>query len=699
MLIGKKPARLLAIALTLCFGGSIVRGASDEIAPPDFAWWREARFGMFVHWGLYSEAGSVWNGHFLPGWSEWMLNRKKIPPAEYHAELTPRFDPVDFDADVWVRTAKDAGMKYIVITTKHHEGFSLWPSAVTDQDIAATKFGKPKTDGGRGRDPIRELADACQRHGLKLGFYYSLLDWSNPDYLPRREWDTRPTAGADYARYAQFMRAQVKELLDGRYGKIAVLWGDGDWEHGAREHTSDEIVAMARALQPGILVNDRWAQSGDYATPENKIPDAGLDRPWETCMTLNGSWGYARDDHDFKSAAVVLQNLADIVSKGGNYLLNIGPDGRGRIDPESLAVLASIGQWMHTHSSAIYGNGRALLSVPEWGRWTLALTSDGSAAINAHLFSAPKSGVLRLDGVIDDPTRVRVLGGEFESPTFRRKGPDLIVDLSPAAIEMIAKSSPHPVIAFDFASQPKILAAPTIVGDERLFVGSMIVRFFPPPLGATIHVTTDGSQPTAHTPAITPNAQGEYAIAIDHTATVRARTSWQNNMSNGETTINFSRSELSPAQTCGDRVGLDARVIVGEFETVPASTTFDSSKQSNTVESVTIPRGVPADRFAVQLRGMIDAPSSGVYRFEIASDDGSELWIDGIRVIDHGGLHGATPKIGDVALAAGCHEIDVRMFESVGSESLTLRWRPPSITKFAQIPEQSLHRRLNLKSE
>ena len=689
MRIRKLLVQFFSLALTTSAITSNTPCTADEIAPPDFAWWREARFGMFVHWGLYSEAGSVWKERFLPGWSEWMLNRKKIPPEEYYAELMPRFDPADFDANAWVLAAKNAGMKYIVITTKHHEGFANWPSAVSDRDIAATKFGKPISEGGRGRDPLRELADACERHGMKLGFYYSLLDWAHPDYLPRRDWDVRPIDGAEYARYAQFMRAQVKELLDGRYGKIAVLWGDGDWEHGAREHTSDEIVAMARALQPGILVNNRWALPGDYATPENSIPDAMLDRPWETCMTLNGSWGYARDDHDFKTAPVVLQNLADIVSKGGNYLLNIGPDGRGRIDPESLAVLAEIGQWMRTHSTSIYRNGHTPLPIPEWGRWTMGTNQDGSTTINAHIFSPPKSGLIRLDGVIDNPTAVRVLGGEFAAPTFRREGPDLVANLDPAVQEAISKTSAHSVVAIDFTTPPRILTAPVIVGDDRMFVGTTTVRFAPPPTGATIHVTTDGSQPNANTLALTSNPQGEFAIVLDRTSTLRARTSWQGNMSNAETTLTFVRSELLPAKKCGDTIGLDARAIAGTFEIVPANDAFENATQKSVIQSVAIPVGVPADRYAIQLRGMIDVPASGVYRFEIASDDGSELWIDGVRVIDNGGLHGAVPKVGDVALAIGCHDLDVRMFESVGSEALALRWRLPMTTQFAEIPMEA----------
>ena len=690
---------LRRLAFVVCaFGLAIAPVRAGDPAPPDFGWWREARFGMFIHWGLYAEAAGVWKGKFFPGWSEWMLNRLKIPPAVYYETLMPRFDPSEFDADAWVQLAKEAGMKYIVITTKHHEGFANFPSGAGDRDVAATKFGRPEADGGRGRDPLRELAAACERHGLRLGFYYSLLDWAHPDYLPRREWDTRPKDDASYARYAAFMREQVREILDGRYGKIAILWGDGDWEHSAREHGSTEIVEMARTLQPGILINDRWAMAGDYATPENTIPDQGPARPWETCMTLNGSWGYARDDHDFKGPAEVVRNLTDIVSKGGNYLLNIGPDGRGRIDDESATVLRGVGAWIATHESAIRGNGIAPLPRPSWGRFTYATPDGAPAALNAHLFEAPAAGSLRLPGVVDDPTAVRVLGGEFPSPAFHREGPDLVLDLPAASCEAITKASPHSVIAVEFAHSPSIVGVPVILGDERLFVDPIAIAFQPPPEGAAIHVTIDGSDPTASSPVIGRDSDGRWTLPLDRTATVRARTSWRGAIGAAETVATFTRVPLMAATPCaGSDPGLNARIVVGDYKEVPAAATFELSKSSTPTESVALPRGLPEDRFAVRLTGSIDVPASGIYRFELASDDGSELWIDGVRVIDHGGFHGATAKHGDAALEKGCHDIDVRMFESVGSDSVSLRWRLPGAADFTSIPAAAYSRGSPLK--
>jgi alpha-L-fucosidase len=681
---------MMLTTIVLC---ALSRIAAADPAPPDIEWWRRARLGMFVHWGLYSEAGGVWKGKFLPGWSEWMLNRLRISPDVYHATLTPRFDPSEFDADAWVRAAKEAGMEYIVITTKHHDGFANWPSAVSTLDIAATHFGKPIAEGGRGRDPLLELSQACARQGLRLGFYYSLLDWAHPDYLPRREWDTRPTEGNSYHKYAAFMKEQVRELLDGRYGKIAILWGDGNWEHSGQEHRSDEIIAMARELQPGILVNDRWSVLGDYETPENKIPEAGPARPWETCMTLNDSWGYARDDHNFKSAAEVLKNLAEIVSKGGNYLLNIGPDGKGRIDPESIRVLDSMSAWMKTHGASIHGNGVAPLPRPDCGVWTLATGGTGEpATLNLHLFTAP-AGAVRVAGVIDDPTRVLVPGGEFVAGAWRREGPDLVVDLDASALAAIGAASPHAVLSLEFAKTPRVIATPILLGDAPIFVDSMRVEFAPPTSGTSIHVTTDGSDP-ASAAALVADATGSYGVELADSALVRARSSWQGHASSAETSASFTRVEPSAAQACdGTNAGLNARVLLGSFEDVPSDAQFAASKTSLVVEGPSIPRGLPEERFAIRLTGLLKAPERGVYRFELTSDDGSELWIDGKLVVDNGGLHGATPKSGDIALAAGCHAIDLRMFESVGSESLSLRWRLPNAASFTAIPSQAWSRR------
>lgn len=244
------------------------------------AWWREAKFGLFIHWGLYSVPAGTWKGKQGEGVGEWLMFGQKIPVPEYE-QLIPQFNPVKFNAAEWVRLAKAAGQKYIVITSKHHDGFALFDSKVSDYDIMATPFK---------RDVMKELADEAHRQGIKICWYHSILDWHHPDYLPRgagspRPWDTRPTMGASLDRYLEYMKGQIRELLT-NYGKIGILWFDGGWEHTPRELRSQEVVDMIRSLQPEIIINDRIMIPQDYDTPEQYIPATGIKgRDWETCMT------------------------------------------------------------------------------------------------------------------------------------------------------------------------------------------------------------------------------------------------------------------------------------------------------------------------------------------------------------------------------------------------------------------------------
>src|SRR5690349_3750656 len=228
------------------------------------AWWRQARFGMFIHWGLDAVPAGQWNGLKSAGAGEWIMQESHIRIPEYE-ELADKFNPVKFDARQWVRTAKNAGMKYIVITSKHHDGFCMFDSKLTDYTIVkATPFK---------RDPMKELAAECKKQGIRLCFYHSIMDWHEPDYLPRRDWEkeTRPGSNANLDRYIDHMKGQLRELLT-NYGPIGVIWFDGGWEHGADKHHSLEVVQMMRSIQPNLIVNDRINLPEDFSTPEQTIP-------------------------------------------------------------------------------------------------------------------------------------------------------------------------------------------------------------------------------------------------------------------------------------------------------------------------------------------------------------------------------------------------------------------------------------------
>lgn len=319
------------------------------------AWWQDAKFGMFIHWGVYSKAGGEWNGETNHG--EWLQFSAKIPLAEYRA-FAKTFNPVQFDAEEWGRIAKDAGMKYLVITAKHHDGFAMFKSPSNPYNIVDASV--------YGRDPLKELSKACAENGIKFCVYYSLgRDWEDPD-VPTGTgenigWrsnliDFPDEQGKDFSKYFERkVKPQVRELLT-QYGPIGVMWFDTP-ERISRKQ-SEELVAMIRELQPDCIINQRVGNGlGDYGTPEQKIPSGKDSEPWETCMTISERiWGYNKTV-GYRAADQLIRNLVDICSKGGNYLLNVGPTGEGIIPEQSVQRLKTMGDWLRVNGEAIYGCG------------------------------------------------------------------------------------------------------------------------------------------------------------------------------------------------------------------------------------------------------------------------------------------------------------------------------------------------------
>lgn len=364
-------------------------------------WFDDARFGMFVHFGIYSVAAR----------HEWVQNFEKLTDDEYRPYFE-HFDPDLFDAREIARTAKATGMGYVVLTTKHHDGFCLWNTSLTDfTSVAAC-----------GRDLVREHIDALRAEGLKVGLYHSLIDWRHPDFTidwvhPRRD-DVNAAElneGRDMARYREYLHGQVRELLTD-YGQIDYLFFDFNYPErkqgwdgkGPQDWGADQLLALCRDLQPDMLVNDRLGIPADFVTPEQYQPTAPLTvdgeaQVWEACQTLNGSWGYHRDNTDQKSATLLVQMLADSVSMNGNMLLNIGPDGRGAIIPRDARTLAEIGEWMRLHRRAIVGAGHAPFTPPREGVYTLR-----GDKLYLHLLSWPL-GFVHLPELAGKVTFARLL--------------------------------------------------------------------------------------------------------------------------------------------------------------------------------------------------------------------------------------------------------------------------------------------------
>jgi alpha-L-fucosidase len=430
-------------------------GPPESAAQRDarMAWWREARFGMFIHWGLYAVPAGEWQGQ--TNHAEWIRETARIPLEEYE-QFVAQFNPVKFNADEWVRIAKDAGMKYIVITSKHHDGFCLFDSRHTEFDVRSTPFR---------RDILKELAEACRRQGLRICWYHSIMDWHHPDYLPRRAWEQRSAEGADFGRYCAYLKGQLRELLT-NYGPIGVLWFDGEWEDTWTHEHGEPLYDYVRALQPDIIVNNRvdkgrggmagmtsGRHAGDYGTPEQEIPATGLPGvDWETCMTMNDHWGYNKRDKNFKSAAELLRMLADIASKGGNYLLNVGPTAEGEFPPESVARLAEMGRWMKINGEAIYGTQASPFPSLPWGRCTQRALPDGRKRLYLHVFEWPADGRLEVLGLLADPVRAFLLADPDHAPLAVVREGDVVVVTLPS-------SAPDPVnsvVALDVQRRPAV---------------------------------------------------------------------------------------------------------------------------------------------------------------------------------------------------------------------------------------------------
>jgi alpha-L-fucosidase len=423
-------------------------------------WWREAKFGMFIHWGIYAVPADSTDLHGKRRIAEWYLSNKQMQVKDYE-KFAAQFDPVHFDARTWVKAAKDAGMKYIVITSKHHDGFCMFDSKLTDYTIVkATPFK---------RDPMKELAAECRRQGIKFCFYYSIMDWHHPDYLPRRPWDKRPVDRASLDRYIDYMKGQLRELLT-QYGPLGILWFDGGWEHTAQELHSREVNSLIRSLQPDIIINDRNKLPEDYSTPEQNIPANALPggRLWETCMTINDTWGYAKNDTNWKSSQDLIRKLIDIASKGGNFLLNVGPTAEGVFPQAINERLAAIGAWMKVNGESIYGTTQSpFRKLPFDGR----VTTKGKT-LYLHVFAWPKEG-LKLSAL-----QTRVLGARA-----LENGEELKVEASgQGATKLLTISKPRKldpvatVIELQLAGPPKVDAsnfaiAPLADGSLALLAG------------------------------------------------------------------------------------------------------------------------------------------------------------------------------------------------------------------------------------
>jgi alpha-L-fucosidase len=404
-------AAVCLLALLGLFSGNLVSAADETPAISEtpaqkaerMKWWSDARFGMFIHWGVYSVPAGEWNGN--KDYAEWFLEETHMPVSQYE-KFADQFNPTNFDAVAWAKAAKAAGVKYIVITSKHHDGFAMYPTKLSDWSISRTPFK---------RDPLKELAAACKKEGIRFCLYFTIMDWHSADWGVRRAWNDVAAASGhepDMDRFEDYMKGQLKEIIT-RYHP-GLIWFDGNWEKPWTAKRGQEIYDYVRSLQPDIIINNRvgkpestpgggfakTGEVGDYGTPEQTIPPTGFGPGvyWESCMTMNNHWGFNKADQNFKSTQTLVRNLIDCASKGGNYLLNVGPTSEGIIPTPEVERLKEMGDWMKVNHIAIYGTSASPFRRLAWGRATQKINRKNTT-LYLHVFDWPSDGKLVVPGL------------------------------------------------------------------------------------------------------------------------------------------------------------------------------------------------------------------------------------------------------------------------------------------------------------
>lgn len=469
-------------------------------------WWKDAKFGMFIHWGAYSVPAGWYKEEMIPGASEWLMYFANINPDEYEA-YPKQFNPVQYNPGKWVKMAKQAGMKYIVITSKHHDGFCIWDSKITNYDIVDfSPYNK---------DLLKPLYDACLKEGIKLGFYHSIMDWHHPDAV-----------GENFPKYRdQYLIPQLEELLT-EFPEISILWFDGEWIDEWTEDQGKSLYNHLRNIKPNLIINNRIGKgrdgmqgmsreensAGDFGTPEQEILETSSSFPWESCMTMNDSWGYKRGDENWKSAETIIYNLIDITSKGGNYLLNVGPDSKGNIPKPSIVRLEKIGRWTSKNAEGIY-NTRPIKNYAEGENIRYTKSKDGKYY---YAFILNQTEEIYFSYISPNKNSEIILVGDGQKIKYQYDGIQTFVKI-PADI----KFDEYPVclrvegIEHEVAKQPRIMVNGEKVAETFLFQNSVKINIVTDE-NAEIFYSIDESIPSKRSEKFTSE------INLTNSATIKA---------------------------------------------------------------------------------------------------------------------------------------------------------------------------------
>jgi len=617
-------------------------------------WWKQAKFGMFIHWGLYSIPAGTWGDQKMKRviGSEWILNVLKIPIADY-TKLAPQFNPTNFNADNFVLLAKEAGMKYMVFTAKHCEGFAMFQTAADPFNIMDASPYK--------KDIVKALAESCKKYNMPFGVYYAqALDWYHAGGGSYdKKWD-KAQEGKFNDYIANVSLPQVKELVNNYQPRI--IWFDTPAE------MTPELAKQFTdflAKHPDIIINDRLGGNveGDLTTPEQYIPATGIPcKNWESCMTMNGTWGYNADDHDWKSTETLVRNLIDIASKGGNYLLNVGPDASGLIPQPSVERLKEVGKWMKLNGEAIYGTQANPFTETSWGRVTQKQVGK-TTKLYLHVFDWPTDGKIALDGLQNKIRKAYPLVNPTKKIGVEQNSAQLTI-----SVNGLPKIEFATVLVLEIDGKANVINKPEIKSASSIFIDKARFTISSNTSNSVLRYTIDGSEPTAFS-AI---AAGEICVEQANFV-VKARVFVNNKAVSAVAERRFVKSIPMPALNGGNR-GFSYKYFEGVWNNLPDFSKLTPLK-SGTVDRINLEIRQREHNYGLVFDGWINVPATNVYTFYLASDDGSRLIIDSQTVIDYDGVHGAEEKSVELPLAAGWHKITLQYFQQEIGMGLKLEFQ------------------------
>lgn len=644
----------IIVSIILLYPFSHSQAQKSKADDPKMDWWKEAKFGMFIHWGLYAVPAGNWGDKKLKAgeYAEWIQSSLKIPVADYKP-LASKFNPVKFNAEEWVLLAKEAGMKYMVLTAKHHEGFAMFKSSDPFNIVDATPYGK---------DVVKALAEACKKHGMHFGLYYSQAqDWNHPGGSAMTgHWDKAQEGSFD-EYLDQVAVPQVNEILSAYNPEI--LWWDTPTDMN-KERAAKFAPVLAK--YPRLITNDRLGGDveGDLNTPEQYIPATGIPgKNWESCMTMNGTWGYSTNDHNWKSTETLVRNLVDIASKGGNYLLNVGPDALGVIPEPSVERLKEVGKWMKVNGEAIYGVSASPFDDILWGR-TTQKKNGKNTRLYLHIFDWPEKE-LSIHGLQNKVVKAYPLAEPKKTIKTRRSDSDILINLNG-----VKQSDFATVIVLEIEGRPLVIKSPEIKAGADSFIDEVSFEISSSVPDAVVRYTIDGSDPVK----TSSKAAGPVVLKKETDFVVNARVFVNDKAVSVISEKKFTRVKPMPAFYSA-KPGLRYSYYEGGWERLPGFSKLTPVK-TGTVDHIGLEMRARNQDYGLVFEGCLNIAETNVYTFFLTSDDGSQLFINDKMVIDNDYLHGMVEKKVELPLAAGIHKIAVHFFQQGGGDGLKLEWQP-----------------------